>query len=160
MINAVLNAMSREDQSALNPILETKWYPYDLYQRLVLTICKVAGRADQSTYTKIGRYSAEHAFATTYQAFLTNNPVDYVKNRIMRMHSLRNDPARMEVFSEKERHCVIKIIEPRSTLEICKIMQSFLARTVELCGARGVRIQESRCSGNGDSYCQYELTWQ
>jgi len=160
MHQEVLDSMSVVDRAALQMVLETHWYPFELYQRLLVAICKIAGGGDELVYTAIGRYSAEHAFATTYKVFLGKSPVDLVKRKMIPMHALRNDPAKMEAVSEAEGHCVIKIIEPRSTLEICKVMHAFMTRSFELCGGSAVQVREPSCSAKGEPYCQYELTWQ
>ncbi len=132
VLQEVLMSMPPEDQAALKTVLETGWYPFELYHRLLLAVCEIAAGGDESVYNAIGRSSAEFAFAKAYKPFLSTNPVDLVNKKMIPMHSLRNDPARMEVVSEREGHCVIKIIEPRSTLAICKVMRAFVVRSFEL----------------------------
>src|SRR5262249_22927318 len=127
--------------------------------RLVRAICKVAAGGDESVYTTMGHYSAVQAFTTTYRAFRAQNPGHFLKN-IVPMHELRNSPSRIEVLSKSDRQCMVKIIEPQSTVEICKVMQAFLARSVELCGGSEARVREINCSGKGDQYCQYEIEWR
>lgn len=159
-LHKVLNSMPPEDQAALKTVLEGAWYPIELYQRLLLAVCEIAAGGDESVYNAIGRSSAEHAFAKTYKAFLSTNPVDLVNKKMIPMHSLRNDPAKMEAVSEREGHCTIKIIEPRSTLAICKVMRAFIERAFELSGGKAIQIREFSCCAKGGPYCQYELTWQ
>jgi predicted hydrocarbon binding protein len=160
MLQRVLRSMSARDRADLHLVLETGWYSFDLYQRLMVAVCQVAGGGDDFLYTAIGRYSAEHAFASTYKVFLGKDPRDLVKTKMIPMHSMRNEPAEMEAVSERDGHCVIRIIEPRSTREVCKVMRAFIARSFELCGGKAVELSEPSCSAAGARCCEYELKWQ
>src|SRR5262249_43016947 len=143
----------------LKIVLDSNWYSFDLYERLVRAICKVAAGGDESVYTTMGHYSALQAFTTTYRAFRGKSPVDFLRN-MPPMHELRNSPSRVEVLKRSDRHCTLKILEPPSTVEICKVMQAFLARSVELFGGSSVSVKETECSGRGARFCQYDVEWQ
>jgi hypothetical protein len=160
MVQKVLSSMEPADQIDLKIVLDTNWYPFDLYERLMVNICKVGAGGDESVYARIGRYSADQAFANAYKAFLGKDPADLVKKKIVPMHALRNDPAEMEVVSQQDGQCTVRIVKPRSTVEICKVMQAFIARSFELCGGSAVRVRESCCSGKGDPHCQYDVAWE
>jgi predicted hydrocarbon binding protein len=159
MVGEVLRSMSPGDQLELKIVLETAWYPFELYERLVLAICKVAARGDDGIYTKMGHHSAQRALTTTYKVFRGKNPVDLLK-KLIDMQALRNDPAEMQVVPEGPNRCVVKVLKPKSTLAICKVSKAFYERAVELCGGKNVRVKETQCSGGGSPSCLFDISWE
>jgi predicted hydrocarbon binding protein len=158
MIRRVIDSMDSMDQLSLKIILDTAWYEIELYDRLMTAICKTAAAGDESVYTSIGHYSAEQSFTNVYKAFRGKSPEDLLR-KIVSMHAMRNDPADMKIVHQEASHCVVRIIEPRSTVVICKVAHGFYVRAVELCGASDVRVKEISCSGKGQPFCQFDLRW-
>lgn len=159
MVEKIVDSMSPTDKASLKIVLDSAWYPLALYDRLLTTVCDVAAGGDESVYTRIGKHSAEVAFTTTYKAFRGKNPVDLVR-KMSSMHAMRNDPAEMEVVSQSENHCTVRISKPQSTVTLCKVSRAFFIRAIELCDGRGVRVLEPRCSGRGDAYCEFNIDWE
>jgi predicted hydrocarbon binding protein len=158
MIRRVIESMDAFDQLALKMILDTAWYEIELYDHLMTAICKTAVGGDESVYTRIGYYSAEQSFTTTYKAFRGKDPEDLI-NKMVAMHAMRNDPADMKIVSHEAGHCEVRIAEPRSTVAICKVALAFYVRAIELCGASSVEVKETSCSGKGQPFCQFDLRW-
>lgn len=158
MVAEVVSSLGPADQEALRMILETGWYPIELYERVMKAICKTAARGNNSVYARIGHHSAEEVLTTTYRIFRGKSPVDLLNNMVP-MHSMINDPGEMEVLSEREGQCTIKVIEPRSTETICRVAHSFYERAVQLCGGANVRVREVKCSARGAAFCQFDITW-
>lgn len=159
IVEKVLDSMTSDEQAALKIILDSAWYPIDLYDKLLLAICNVAAGGDEAVYTKIGKHSAELAFTTTYRVFRGKDPVDLVR-KMSSMHAMRNDPAEMKVVNQSETHCTVRISKPKSTVTLCKVSKAFFVRAIELCDGMDVRVLEPRCSGKGDSYCEFNIDWQ
>jgi predicted hydrocarbon binding protein len=158
-LSNVIASMLVSDQEILHFLLDTGWYPIELYERVLRAICKVAAGGDMSIYSKIGEHSAEHNLNNAYRAFRSKDPIKLLENMVP-MHSMLNDPGEMEVIKEQEGRCVIKVTKPRSTNIICRISRAFYQRVVELCGASNVRVLETKCSGRGDEFCQFDISWQ
>ncbi|MEW6209229.1 MAG: hypothetical protein AB1631_12735 [Acidobacteriota bacterium] len=158
MVRQVIDSMDSFDQLALKIILDTAWYEIELYDRLMKAICKIAAGGDESVYTRIGRYSAEQSFTTVYKAFRGKDPEDLLR-KMVSMHAMRNDPADMKIVHREAKHCEVRIVEPRSTVAICKVAHAFYIRAIELCGASDVRVKETSCSGKGQPFCQFDLRW-
>jgi predicted hydrocarbon binding protein len=158
MLAKLIDSFPPQDQLQLKIVLETKWYSLDLYEQVILAVCKIAGNGDQAVYAQMGRHSAELAFNGAYRAFRAKNPVD-LSRRFVLMHKLRNDPAETEVSVEEGR-CIVKVTKPRSTVEICRVSKAFWERSVELAGGRNVEVREPRCMGRGDLACLFEISWK
>ncbi|MEW6207033.1 MAG: heme NO-binding domain-containing protein [Acidobacteriota bacterium] len=158
MVTEVVRSLGPADQESLRMILETGWYPIELYERVMKAICKTAARGDASVYARIGRYSAEEVLTTTYRIFRGRSPVDAL-NKMVPMHTMMNDPGEMEVVSQSEGQCTIKVLKPRSTETICRVANYFYERAVELCGGANVQVREVKCSARGAAFCQFDITW-
>ncbi len=158
MVAEVVSSLGPADQEALRMVLETGWYPMELYERVMKAICKTAARGDNSVYARIGHHSAEEVLTKTYRIFRGKSPVDAL-NKMVPMHSMINDPGEMEVTSVREGQCTIKVLKPRSTETICRVAHYFYERSVELCGGTNVQVREVKCSGRGAAFCQFDITW-
>jgi predicted hydrocarbon binding protein len=159
ILDRVIASLPAADQTELKIVLEGSWYSYDLYERLIRAICELAGGGDEAIYTQMGHHSAERALRGTYKAFVGKNPTDLLQ-RSAQMHKMRNDPAEMEVLVDGPTRCVVKIMQPKSTVEICKVSKAFYERSVELAGGRDVHVREPQCMGRGDSLCRFEISWK
>ena len=158
MVTEVVRSLGPADQESLRMILETGWYPIELYERVMKAICKTAARGDASVYARIGHHSAEEVLTKTYRIFRGRSPVDAL-NKMVPMHAMMNDPGEMEVVSQSEGQCTIKVLKPRSTETICRVANYFYERAVELCGGANVRVREVKCSARGATFCQFDITW-
>jgi len=157
-LERVLASMSPSDRAELKIVLETRWYSIELYDRLVVAICKIAAGGHESAYRRLGQHSAEMAFSTTYRSFRGSSPADLI-SKMASMHALRNDPAEMKIVKQGDRHCTVRIVEPRSTIALCKMSRAFFVRALELSGVTNVAANETSCSGRSAPYCEFELTW-
>jgi predicted hydrocarbon binding protein len=159
MVAEVVRSLGPADQESLRMILETGWYPIELYERVIEAICKTAARGDASVYARIGHHSAEEVLTKTYRIFRGRSPLDAL-NKMVPMHSMMNDPGEMEISSQREGQCTIKILKPRSTKIICSVAYAFYERVVEICGGANVRVSEVKCSARGAVFCQFDITWE
>jgi predicted hydrocarbon binding protein len=157
-LDKLIASFPADDQAQLKFVLEASWYSFDLYERLIRAVGQVAGAGDESIYTKMGHHSAERALKGTYRAFVGKNPTDLLQ-RSAQMHKMRNDPAEMEVIVDGATRCVVKIMQPKSTVEICKVSKAFYERSIELAGGRDVHVRETECTGRGDPLCRFEISW-
>jgi len=159
MVRAVIGSMDADDQAALKIVLETGWYPFDLYARLTEAVCHTLSPGDESIYARMGSYSADQTFTTIYKTFRGKDPGDLLR-KFVDMHAMRNDPAQMEIENLGVDHCSVLISRPRSTPAVCEVLRAFQQRALELSGAEGARVYENSCSGRGDAYCRFELSWK
>jgi predicted hydrocarbon binding protein len=157
-IDEVVRSMSASDQIDLKLVLDTAWYPIELYDRLVVSICQRLAGGNQIVYQRMGYHSADLAFNTTYRTFRGKSPDDLFE-KMLSMHAMRNDPAEMKIVSRETGSCTVRVVQPRSTRALCKLANAFYVRAVELCGQSNVRVKERNCSGLGDDYCQFEILW-
>jgi predicted hydrocarbon binding protein len=157
-VDDLIASLPPDDQGQLRVVLEGSWYAFDLYERLIRAVCQIVGGGDEAIYTKLGYHSAERALKGTYKAFVGKDPIDLVQ-RSVQMHKMRNDPAEMEVLVDGPTSCVVKVMQPKSTVEICRISKAFYEKAIELAGGRDVHVRETQCTGRGDPVCRFEIGW-
>lgn len=152
----VLAAMSEADRAELSSIIDLRWYPIELYDRLLHAIVRVAGRGDEAILDRAGAHSAEHQLSNIYSAYKRDELVRMLKNMVP-MHSHMNDPGKMEVTTSGPATCTIVVTEPRSTLASCRVSRAFYQRVAEIAGAKDVRVSEPTCTARGDDACRFEI---
>jgi len=154
----VLASLGGADQGALSLILETNWYPQDLYVRLLKAICKTVGAGDERIYAHIGEYSADHQFTHVYRAYRASDLTTTLQNMVP-VHARLNDPSGMQVTLEGSERATIVVTAPASDPVACAVSRGFYRRVVELHGAHDVEVREPACSGRGDRACRFEIHW-
>lgn len=159
VLQKVIASLPQPDQLQLKLVLDTGWYDFDLYRRVNEAVCKIAAGGDPTVYERMGWHSAESAFGKTYKVFLAKN-VKEMLDRIESMHMLRNQPAELKVEHLNEGNCRVRVVSPKSTVEICRVNKGFYERAFQLAGAKVVVVRETKCTGKNDPECVFEISWQ
>jgi len=159
MRERVLQSLDSADREALGLVLSLNWYRIDLYERVLLAICAVAGGGDVAIYDRMGAHSAAQQFATSFKSLRSTHPLRMLENMVP-MHAVLNDPARMEIVEATDTSCCIVVHAPRSNAPNCRVARAFYAATLEQCGCRGVHVSERACSSTGAPYCRFEVRWR
>jgi hypothetical protein len=156
----VLAALGAEDAGLLSPrILASAWYPFDIYNRVDETICKLFGNGSPGLCREMGADSACRALSGTYRVYMKDGPTALLR-RLAVLHRTFYDSGSMEVTPVGDGHCVIRTAyAPRSTRTNCLVAQGFYRKVVELCGGKNVRISEAACSADGAPLCLVNIRW-
>lgn len=158
MVARVVAALPESDRRLIETLLDGRWYPSEMYDRLLEAICRVAAGGDEGVYDRIGVESADLQLNNIYAAFKRDEIVKQMKNMVP-MHSHLNQPGHMKVDSSHEGECTIVVTEPKSTPIACRISRAFYRRVAELAGAENVRVSETTCTANGGDACRYVVEW-
>ena len=155
-VERVLKAMSAEDANELRAIIDGRWYPFALYDRVLHVIVREIGGGSEAILDEIGAHSAEHQLTGIYAAYRRDDLVRMLKN-MAAMHAHMNDPGRMEVTTHDRSECTIVVTEPKSTEAACRVSRAFYKRVAELAGGKHVRVDEPSCTARGDAECRFEI---
>jgi predicted hydrocarbon binding protein len=134
------------------------WHPVELYHRVLDAVREQAGGGDPAVFDRIGEYSADSLFNTVYKGYLHQNPKQVLENMIP-LHSLLNDPGRMELSMNGGATCAIRVFSPPAESSVCRCATAFYRKVLELCGARDVRVRETTCKTRGDAWCEFRIDW-
>jgi predicted hydrocarbon binding protein len=152
----LLARVSAADRAALANVIDLRWYPFELYDRLLRAVVTVFGNGDEALLDRMGAHSAQHQLSNIYAAYKRDELVRMLKNMVP-MHSHMNDPGHMQVVTDAGGVCTIVVTEPKSTAAACRVSRAFYKRVAELAGAPNVRVEESTCTARGDDACRFEI---
>jgi predicted hydrocarbon binding protein len=155
-VERVLQVMSASDRAELSNIIDLRWYPFELYDRLLHAITNTNAAGDEAILDQMGAHSADHQLSNIYSAYKRDELVRMFKNMVP-MHSHMNDPGRMEVSTAGDATCTITVTEPKSTAAACRVSRAFYRRVAEIAGAKSVRVVEPACTSRGDAACRFEI---
>lgn len=159
IVEQVTAALPEEDRARLRVVLDLGWYPQELYGRLLRSIQEVAGDGDPRILERIGYHTAEHQAANAYKVyFKVGDPVKLLEQMVP-MHAQLNDPGEMRLERLGDTQVRMVVTAPRSTREGCRVAKAFYRRSLELCGAKQVRVRESHCSARQSDRCEFDIQW-
>jgi predicted hydrocarbon binding protein len=154
-VEALLSGMPVADRDELKNVIDLRWYPFELYDRLLRAIVEITAMGDDGILDEVGAHSADHQLSNIYSAYKRDELLRMFKNMVP-MHSHMNDPGRMEVLTSGTATFTIVVAEPKSTAAACRVSRAFYRRVAELAGARA-RVTEPACTARGDSACRFEI---
>ena len=159
--NTLLEALSAADQTELKLAVTIGWYDFFLRVRAVSTMDRVLGQGDGQLIRDWGHFGAESDLTTVQRAFLRlANPAYLIEkagtywrrfydwgewtvirdNPCAATGTLAGSPVRDEIY--------------------CTELTAYLARMLELAGAKGVEVQHPQCHGRGNPLCVFVATWR
>jgi hypothetical protein len=156
----VLEALPPHDARLLSPrLLASHWYPFETYNRVDDTICRLFGNGDLNLCRDLGIDSARRALSGTYRLYLKDGPAALLR-RLAALHGTFYDAGSMEVTGLGPGHCAIRTVYvPRSTPTNCLVAEGFYRTAVEMCGGRNVRVSKGNCSARGAAFCLFNIRW-
>ncbi|NNE20363.1 MAG: hypothetical protein HKN10_18005 [Myxococcales bacterium] len=93
-----------DDEDRLFPILDSAWYPFELYDRVNRAIAELLFGGDLKRLEEVGIFSAERVLRTVYKSFAQGK--DYVAflKRAAILHQRFYDAGKMEVVLGEDGH--------------------------------------------------------
>lgn len=99
----------RLEQKGLTSLLDNNWYPYQIYDDLLLHISRTHYQGDNARLAQIGEFSAEEAFSATYKAYAVGNFLS-VFSKLALLHGRFYNLGQMEVsVDESAYHAKIRL---------------------------------------------------
>jgi hypothetical protein len=149
--------LRREIETGLS---KAKWYPFEHFVELNLTIDRLFGKGDLGLIHELGRYGADANLTTIYRLFYKVGTVQWILGRAVRLWSAHYDTGFLEVATRGPKAAVLRIRGFASPHHVhCMSVTGWAQRSIELSGGKNVKIDETRCRTKGDELCQLETTW-
>lgn len=155
-VDRVLARFSDDEAAELRRIIDLRWYPFELYDRVLHAIVETVGHGNATILDRIGAHSAEHQLQNIYASYKRDDLVRMLKNMVP-MHMHMNDPAHMDVKTDNTAECSIIVTEPKSSEWACRVSRAFYKRVTELAGGKQVRVDETTCTARGDAACRFDV---
>lgn len=161
-VDRLVAQSSQELRAAIEGRIDkAKWYPFDQFVELNLTIDRLFGRGDNSLIRPLGRFGADANLTTIYRLFFKVGSVHWILGRGVRLWSAHYDSGYCEIATRGPRSAVIRIRDfDTPHVAHCLSVQGWIERSVELSGGRRPICEESLCRTRGDAMCQFDGGWE
>jgi hypothetical protein len=140
----------------LDPMATDTWVPMQLYNELCAWLEANIGRA---TVRRAGEAIGRRAFAAIVEAGKLEDPTPLAMMKSLRWAAstmIRDPKERGWEIVAAEEH---KITMRRTQTFNCVLQEGLLLSLVEKCGVVMPSVVHRRCTREGDSFCEYDLTW-
>ncbi|HVF90335.1 MAG TPA: hypothetical protein VNH22_09715 [Blastocatellia bacterium] len=156
----ILASLPEEDRSALRDIITDNWYALGLLDRVDRAIAEKLNGKPEDVFESLGEFSATSSLSGPYSSLLNPDIHSFLKQSAMIHHAYQDfGSAAYESLSDTSGLLTIKY-ETAPPLSFCASGTAYFRHAIELCGARAARVTHTRCSGRGDSVCEFYFTWQ
>lgn len=161
-LSQVLAALPPPEQAALSKlVLASDWYPFQTYQLLLTAMDRVLGQGDEQICRACGRFDAEYDLNKVYKIFYRlGAPLFIIGNAPLVWRSYY-DSGRVEVEKINATRVKLQIREADEYARVvCREMEGWMERTIELSGGRQVKAEETQCRARGAAWCEYLVNWE
>jgi hypothetical protein len=145
-----------------NRILESLWYDFDA----VLALMKAAkGKVDlppgRSLAWDMGRASADRGMNTVYRMFFKFADVSFICKRAASLYPALYNSGEMRLLANDAKSAALSVTGfDQPCPEFCDRALGWVERTLELTGAKGIRVDHPTCVVRGDARCEYRGRWE
>lgn len=159
-LETVFGQLPARDQTALQGLLASKWYPFELGSRLDLAIVTALGGGKADYFLRLGEASAERNLGSVHKDFLVPDDPHGFLARAPMIYSFYYDQGRREYRSVGPREAVLITFDAEAfSAADCLTVVGWHKKALEMCGANEVRVVEEECRARGGAVCRYRLTW-
>jgi predicted hydrocarbon binding protein len=157
----LLASLPHADREALGSVVSVGWYPLDLYARLIGAVDHRFGTGTLSVIHALGRYEAEKDLNTIHQFFLRMMNPNIVIEQMSKYWSRFHDTGEWQTERIGD-YGAIATLSNWGVVDagLCRELQAYLQRLLELCGCRNVTMDHPQCRTRGRPACEFRARWQ
>lgn len=145
----------------LEGVIKTEWVPVPVVIDILLTGDRLFGKGDLGICKAMGAHASEVNLPTLYKLFYRIGSVDYILSKAALLWPITHDTGKAALVRIAPRHARYEITgygQPH--IAICRSIEGFMHKTLELTGAKVDSISEVTCVTRGDACCGYEARWR
>jgi uncharacterized protein (TIGR02265 family) len=158
-IESVLARLPAEDRAAIENLLPSSWYPFEINERLDQAIAQEMGRGEE-TFTILGERSATDNLAASHRAFVDARDPHGLLQHAASIHQAYYDTGYRTYERTGERSAVLVTHECASfSRPECLTNVGWHRKAIEICGGRNARVADAQCRARGDAVCTYVCEW-
>lgn len=141
-------------------ILPSIWYPYEAYKHWITAIFEVFAKKDTEVAKKWGAAVCQAVMTTMYAALITKrDPLDFL-NKYGSIHKNFYDFGKIDVIVEKENQVLFTLPQEfKDCFPVYYLIQGWLERGMELCGAKNITVGFISKSWEGKPDTTLRITW-
>jgi predicted hydrocarbon binding protein len=161
-LEKIFNTMSPINRAIIErQILSGAWEPEEAYIEFLAKADEVLGIGDYQLDWECGRFLAKQSIPTIYKIFIRLGDPAFVIERADRFWHQVHSSGRLETVRTDKNKVIGKLLErdyPHKAF--CASLMGYFYGTLELCGAKEIKITEIMCSADKASHCEYAVSWQ
>ena len=165
----LLETLPPEDlEIVASRVMSSSWYPYDTYVRTLDVIFREISGSDPEVARDMGRFMASHLLAGPYMMYVkAGDPESTLRGfQVIWKNFFNFGAVRLSLDDSTApasgRRGFFGVVEefPDLPKALCYIVQGFLDKTLEMCGASERSIVEVTCVATGHPLCSYRVGWK
>lgn len=141
-------------------ILPTETVPVHLLNRVTEEAARVKGQSVEEFAQRAGREAAADAVRGIYRFFAMILTPPALLSKASQMWSSLYNRGSLVVLEERDNGARIRLQDfPSETAGCCRVT-GWLERLAELTGVKDIRVEQTHCFAQGDSYCEWTVQWR
>lgn len=159
------NTLSPAERAEIDAIGWGAWRPFDLWLSLARAAALLFGGGtldgQLAFIERAGAFGAERDLTVMRRMLLRVASPSLMVERAATLWTQFVDVGHLTSQMVGERRGEAEILDwPRPEPLLCAMMQGWMRRNLELCGAHEVAIVHSECRGHGDAACRWTAGWR
>lgn len=156
----VLAELTQPERDELAAIVAVGWYSLSFYAKLIRVVDKVHGYGDLGLLLQLGRYEAEKDLTTLHRMLLRLASPAFAVEKTAEYWRRFHDTGAWTMSREGD-SALRGVLEGWGCVDValCRELQGYLMRTMELVGAKNVTCEHVRCRAKGDPACVFIGKW-
>ncbi len=157
----VLAALPAGDAEQLKSATAVGWYDLALFRRLLRAIDQVGGAGDLALMPRLGAYEAERDLNGFFRFILKVANPAYTIEQAGRLWRKFQDSGSLTVERQSATHCIGTLADWGVVDEaLCIEVGWYMARSLELVGAKALVFQHPECRAKGAAVCRFDFRWE
>lgn len=159
-LSQLLASFTDDDRKALQSLLSSRWYPFDLGKRLDAAVVDVLGKGVPDLFEQMGAASAQANLTTVHKSFLTPGKPHALLSKAGQIYGFYYETGRRTYEQTGERTGVLTTFDAETfSGPDCLSIVGWYKHALAMCGATGVSIKEPECRARGGATCRYDVSW-
>jgi hypothetical protein len=158
-VKRVFSSLPKQERElAEHGFLVSAWYPIDL----LMGLTRIAKEQLGGDLAKaLGRASADYALTTVYKIFFRVGSPQFIISRAATLYRNYYDEGEMRATVAEKGHAILEVsgFVPPPPIEFCERSLGWFERTLELSGAKEIKLAHDTCMGRGGQVCRFEGWW-
>lgn len=142
------------------PVMKNAWYPFDAFIDLNVVADQMFGKGDLALAKVLGKHASEANLPSLYKLFYLVGSPEYIIRKAATLWSVHHTTGRCELISHEKAYVEYRVhdfAQPHRAL--CKSLEGFIERSLELSGVTQIRIHEQQCAADGAPFCAFFGRW-
>ncbi len=154
--------LTPEDKEIISQrILPSAWYPYETFRRCFNAVFQVLAKRDLEQVRKWGRIYGEAIMGSIYKGLIRQgDPLEFVKKYEIYIRNFF-DFGELKIEEEAPAQVIIRIRGfDKNFPPLYYMMYGWLERTLELCGAKNIKVEFLERAWEGGEETKIRISWE